>query len=72
MKPRTVDLLQAAEVIGMGQRLAYTNAQTHDYLVPGVPVIRIGRKVRVSVHHLEELVGQLDGYFDDDGEGDKR
>jgi excisionase family DNA binding protein len=42
----TIDVRTAARLLGIGQTLAYTLAQSGE-LAPGVPVLRLGRKMRV-------------------------
>lgn len=57
-KPATVDVLVAATLFGIGRSAAYDLARTGE-IAPGVPVLRVGGRYRVSTAALEAVLGDL-------------
>jgi hypothetical protein len=49
--PTTVPVTEAARCYGLGRDAAYRRAATGE-LAPGVPVLRLGRSMRVVTAHL--------------------
>lgn len=56
-KPATVDIPQAAELLGIGRSVAYELAAQKGELTDGVPVLRIGFRYRVPTAALERVLG---------------
>ena len=52
-RPQTLTLGQAATLLGIGRSTAYELARRGDF---PVPVLRVGRSVKVSVKAIEEFL----------------
>lgn len=57
MTPDTVSLPEAARRLGISPRSAQRLAKRDGQLCEGVPVLRFGSSLRVSVHQLDKLLG---------------
>jgi len=57
-KPATTDVVWSGALFGIGRAKSYELAQEEE-LVPGVPIIKVGRKFRVPVAALERVLGDL-------------
>jgi len=44
---QTVSILEAAAILGVSEAHLHELAREHDYIVPGLPVLKIGAKRRV-------------------------
>jgi len=53
----TVSLTVAAELVGVAKSTATTAARATGELLPGVPVMRVGRRCLVSTRHLRGVLG---------------
>jgi hypothetical protein len=56
----TVSLAVAAQLVGVARSTATDSHKRNGYLMPGVPVIRIGRRCIVSTSHLRAALGIAD------------
>lgn len=52
--PAVVDVVTAAEVLGIGRTVAYELIRTGRF---PTPVLRVGRQVRIPTSYLIELLG---------------
>lgn len=52
--PVVVDVVTAADVLGIGRTAAYEAARRGDF---PVPVLRVGNRYRVATAHLRDLLG---------------
>lgn len=53
----TVDVRLAGRAFGLGQSTTYARAASGKELAPGVPVIKVGAKYRVSTAVLRRALG---------------
>lgn len=53
----TVSLAVAAQLVGVARSTATDNHKRNGYLMPGVPVIKIGSRCIVSTTHLRAALG---------------
>jgi hypothetical protein len=53
----TVSLTTAAELVGVAKSTASANVKATGELMPGVPVLRIGRRCLVPTRHLRVVLG---------------
>ena len=53
----TVSLAVAAQIVGVARSTATDNHKRNGYLMPGVPVIKIGSRCIVSTTHLRAALG---------------
>ena len=53
----TVDLTTAAWALGVNYQTARKSAQKSGELIAGVPVIKIGRNLKVATSHLRNVLG---------------
>lgn len=53
----TVNMTQAAAILGIAKSTANNAYRTNGVLVDGVPVLRIGRRYVVSTSHLRAALG---------------
>jgi excisionase family DNA binding protein len=52
--PAVVDVVTAAEVLGIGRTVAYELVRTNRF---PVPVVRVGRQIKIPTAYLIELLG---------------
>lgn len=53
----TVSLSTAADLVGVAKSTATAAVRTTGELVPGVPVLRMGRRCLVPTRHLRAVLG---------------
>lgn len=53
----TVSISQAATILGIAKSTASASYRSTGFLLDGVPVLRIGKRCVVSVHHLRAALG---------------
>ena len=53
----TVSISQAAMILGIAKSTASASYRATGFLMDGVPVLRIGKRCVVSVHHLRTALG---------------
>lgn len=58
---RTISIPEAATIIGVAKSTAYNVVKATGFLMPGVPVLRIGKRQVVSTAQLRAALGVLDG-----------
>jgi hypothetical protein len=54
----TITVEQARLLLGVGRTTAIGAYQRTGFLIPGVPVIRVGRRCVVSTSHLRAALGR--------------
>ena len=57
---RTISIPEAAAIMGVSKSTAYNAVKSTGYLMPGVPVLRIGKRQVVSTAQLRAALGVLD------------
>jgi hypothetical protein len=63
---RTTDVPTAARLLGIGRTLGMRLARERGELTPGVPVLRVGRLLKVPVMPLLVVLGYADVTRDED------
>jgi hypothetical protein len=53
----TVSVSQASLILGIGRTTAHNAYKRTGYLTDGVPVLRVGKRVVVSLTHLRSALG---------------
>lgn len=53
----TVSISQAATILGIAKSTASASYRSTGFLLDGVPVLRVGKRCVVSVHHLRAALG---------------
>ena len=53
----TVSVSQASRILGIAKSTAHNAYKSSGFLCPGVPVLRIGKRVVVSTAHLRAALG---------------
>ena len=54
----TVSVSQASMILGIGRTTAHNAYKRTGYLTDGVPVLRVGKRVVVSLRHLRSALGE--------------
>jgi hypothetical protein len=55
----TVSLAQASLILGIGRTTAHNAYKRNGYVTDGVPVLKVGRRIVVSLAHLRNALGVL-------------
>lgn len=53
----TVSVSQAAQILGVARSTAHKQYSTTGLLMPGVPVLKVGKRCVVSLAHLRAALG---------------
>ncbi len=53
----TVSVSQASMILGIGRTTAHNAYKRTGYLTDGVPVLRVGKRIVVSLTHLRSALG---------------
>ena len=56
----TVSLLQASLILGVGRTTAHNNFKRSGFVADGVPAIRVGKRIVVSIAHLRSALGMAE------------
>lgn len=56
----TVSISQAAAILGIAKSTASASYRSTGFLLDGVPVLRVGKRCVVSVHHLRAALGMAE------------
>lgn len=56
----TVSMSQAAAILGIAKSTASASYRSTGFLLDGVPVLRVGKRCVVSVHHLRAALGMTE------------
>jgi hypothetical protein len=56
----TVSVSQAAQILGVARSTAHKQYSTTGLLMPGVPVLKVGKRCVVSLAHLRSALGLPD------------
>ena len=53
----TVSLVQASLILGVGRTTAHNSFKRTGFVADGVPAIRVGKRIVVSIAHLRNALG---------------
>lgn len=56
----TVSVSQASLILGIGRTTAHNAYKRTGYLTDGVPVLRVGKRVVISLAHLRSALGLIE------------